>query len=350
MSFEWPYSPKWDCVLYFCLVPVVHACNERIFFGFYSEKAFFKNKFRREKLYRKHFKDLQPQEVSLLTYAEKENIRYLHESNPDHWTPEKLAESFPISAEGAAKLLKSGFRAHRPEDVIRHDEKVKDRLERVKAGEITLTPELKRKMAIREKIQFKVGELPESVKELAIPVKPKPLGEFARLVASPEKIRQNEEQIALAEKEEQEAARRSEQFVQQMKEREIYAGSRFTLAEFEEKIKLEAPKDNSSVSSTTVSPESNDLVPEVQYLLDMKAKKKVKPTEVSEMLRESEETAFIGHRVQKFKSKNIDEDDLVPVNVEGGVPYLYDSKSGYQVLDQSLKVNHLMNLPCTATQ
>lgn len=44
---------------------------------------------------RKYFK---PEKgINLLTWSEKEQIRYLHDSDQDTWTVEKLAESFPAS-------------------------------------------------------------------------------------------------------------------------------------------------------------------------------------------------------------------------------------------------------------
>lgn len=40
---------------------------------------------------------------NLLTWSEKEHIRYLHEENPEEWTAEKIAESFPVTV-GVAKV------------------------------------------------------------------------------------------------------------------------------------------------------------------------------------------------------------------------------------------------------
>lgn len=44
---------------------------------------------------RKHFKP--PKEPNMLTWSEKEQIRYLHQSEPEKWTPIVLAQSFPAS-------------------------------------------------------------------------------------------------------------------------------------------------------------------------------------------------------------------------------------------------------------
>ena len=56
---------------------------------------------------RKYFK--KPQEVNLLTWKAKEQIRFLHNEFPEEWTPEQLAESFPISLEGVHQLLNSSY-------------------------------------------------------------------------------------------------------------------------------------------------------------------------------------------------------------------------------------------------
>lgn len=42
----------------------------------------------------KYFKQNMP---NLLTWSEKEQIRHLATTQPDEWTPEKLAESFPVT-------------------------------------------------------------------------------------------------------------------------------------------------------------------------------------------------------------------------------------------------------------
>lgn len=47
-----------------------------------------------------------PLESNLLYWAAKQQIKYLHRRDPAEWTPEKIAEEFPISVEGA-KVSKS---------------------------------------------------------------------------------------------------------------------------------------------------------------------------------------------------------------------------------------------------
>lgn len=40
---------------------------------------------------------------NLLTWSEKEQIRFLHTRDPETWTPQKISESFPVT-ESAAKV------------------------------------------------------------------------------------------------------------------------------------------------------------------------------------------------------------------------------------------------------
>ncbi|XP_013788274.1 neugrin-like [Limulus polyphemus] len=71
---------------------------------------------------RKYFK--QQPETNMLTWAAKEQIRYLNQLNPKQWTPMKLAESFPTSVDGIKKILKSKFTSAKEDRIRKHDEGV----------------------------------------------------------------------------------------------------------------------------------------------------------------------------------------------------------------------------------
>lgn len=51
---------------------------------------------------KKYFK--RAQDLNLLTWDAKEQMRYLHNEYPDEWTVDRLAESFPVSFEGVIKV------------------------------------------------------------------------------------------------------------------------------------------------------------------------------------------------------------------------------------------------------
>ncbi|XP_076058050.1 uncharacterized protein LOC143035208 isoform X2 [Oratosquilla oratoria] len=63
-------------------------------------------------------------EVNLLTWAMKEQLRYLNALDPSTWTPEHLSVTFPVSTEGAKKLLKAKWFPRTESDVERHDRAV----------------------------------------------------------------------------------------------------------------------------------------------------------------------------------------------------------------------------------
>ncbi|TMW50146.1 hypothetical protein DOY81_004771 [Sarcophaga bullata] len=72
---------------------------------------------------------------NLLTYAEKEQIKYLHSGDKDEWTIEKLAESFPASVETIRKILKSHWTPLSAKRILAHDATVFRNWERFKKGE-----------------------------------------------------------------------------------------------------------------------------------------------------------------------------------------------------------------------
>ncbi|XP_055371030.1 uncharacterized protein LOC129605356 [Condylostylus longicornis] len=88
----------------------------------------------------KYFKEKYP---NFLTFAEKEQIRLLHEREPDVWNIEKLCESFPASDETIIKILKGRWYPRSEKRLKTHDEKVMTNWEKFRKGEFPdLPPEL----------------------------------------------------------------------------------------------------------------------------------------------------------------------------------------------------------------
>ncbi|ELU07824.1 hypothetical protein CAPTEDRAFT_193197 [Capitella teleta] len=87
---------------------------------------------KRKIIQRKYFKE--PQEMNLLTWDAKEQIRYLHAEFPDEWGVDQLAESFPVSPEGVVRLLKSKWVPRNLQDLIKHDKRVQDNWKALKSG------------------------------------------------------------------------------------------------------------------------------------------------------------------------------------------------------------------------
>lgn len=88
----------------------------------FSEEEKLKKKIMHKIIERKYYK--KPQEIGLLTWDAKEQIRFLHNEFPDEWTVDRLAESFPTSREGIIKILKSRFQPKSLAEVVKHDERV----------------------------------------------------------------------------------------------------------------------------------------------------------------------------------------------------------------------------------
>jgi hypothetical protein len=137
----------------------------------------------RDKAFRKHYRPFVEKEVNLLTYAEKEKIRFLHSQNPEEWTAENLANAFPISADGVQKIVKSTFRARSLREVQTHDQLVAERIQSIQSGDKPLAPDLEERMKMREQIPFHPGKVAAHDTKLLMKSQvPKIIGEFASLV------------------------------------------------------------------------------------------------------------------------------------------------------------------------
>lgn len=97
-----------------------------------EERRLERKKIRNSIIRRKYFK-VQP-ETNLLTWAAKEQIHYLHNLDPTEWTAERIAECFPVSVQGAKKLLKSRFTVASPERIAEHDRGVALKWKALKTG------------------------------------------------------------------------------------------------------------------------------------------------------------------------------------------------------------------------
>ncbi|XP_068085096.1 neugrin-like [Anabrus simplex] len=91
---------------------------------------------------RKYFKE--PREPNLLTWEEQEHIRYLHQTDPDEWSVEKLAVSFPATESVIQKVLKSHWKAASPERIKKYNETVLNNWKLFKQGSLSMSDELKR--------------------------------------------------------------------------------------------------------------------------------------------------------------------------------------------------------------
>ncbi|XP_055639587.1 uncharacterized protein LOC129777371 [Toxorhynchites rutilus septentrionalis] len=81
----------------------------------------------------KYFKTKQ---LNFLTWSEKEQIRYLHNFDPEQWSIDKLVESFPADRYTIAKIVKAKWIPRDANRIQQHDESVRDNWEMLKSGRI----------------------------------------------------------------------------------------------------------------------------------------------------------------------------------------------------------------------
>lgn len=96
----------------------------------------YQNHVRQKTIQRKYFKSRGLEEENLLTWSMKEQLKYLHSTDPDRWTPEVLSDSFPISPEGVARLLHSRWVPKSEAERQRHDRAVVIRWKRHMRGQL----------------------------------------------------------------------------------------------------------------------------------------------------------------------------------------------------------------------
>lgn len=82
----------------------------------------------------KYFKPTEKQ--NFLTWAEKEQIRNLHKTDPEQWSIERLAESFPATDEIIFKVIRNNWTPKNMKRVQDHDASVRNTWKSFEAGEL----------------------------------------------------------------------------------------------------------------------------------------------------------------------------------------------------------------------
>ncbi|KAL7728362.1 hypothetical protein ACLKA6_007454 [Drosophila palustris] len=89
----------------------------------------------------KYFRDAKL--PNLLLYAEKEQMRLLHERDAEEWTIERLAESFPATPDIVQKVLRAKWRPQSVERIRSHDASVMRNWTQLRAGKCPdISPQL----------------------------------------------------------------------------------------------------------------------------------------------------------------------------------------------------------------
>ncbi|OQV12090.1 hypothetical protein BV898_13649 [Hypsibius exemplaris] len=89
----------------------------------------------RKRILRQENREQYPPAPNLLVWAARQQIKYLYKQDPEQWSPERLAESFPISVEDAKRLVRSKARFEPDADRIKRiDLQVRERWKALKTG------------------------------------------------------------------------------------------------------------------------------------------------------------------------------------------------------------------------
>ncbi|KAG8234572.1 hypothetical protein J437_LFUL015363 [Ladona fulva] len=80
---------------------------------------------------------------NLLTWSEKEQIKYLHQLDPKEWDVESLSKSFPSTPDIIKKILKSKWKPKDGSALERHDKAVERNWILLKEGKFNLEDELR---------------------------------------------------------------------------------------------------------------------------------------------------------------------------------------------------------------
>lgn len=88
---------------------------------------------------RKYFKEKEPR---FLTFAERQLICKLYESNSEEWTIERLSESFPVLPETIQKILHANWSPKSVERVMQYDDVVVENWKKFRAGKLPVSARL----------------------------------------------------------------------------------------------------------------------------------------------------------------------------------------------------------------
>ncbi|XP_050350286.1 uncharacterized protein LOC126773392 [Nymphalis io] len=123
----------------------------------------------------KYFKDNLP---NLLTWSEKEQIRHLATTQPQEWTPQKIAESFPVTEQVVKKLLKYPWKPATEQRIARHDASAMRNWRELKEGSLPISDSLREHF-----LKFSNRTIPPlNRKSLKIDISQETMGEFEQIV------------------------------------------------------------------------------------------------------------------------------------------------------------------------
>ncbi|OWR52922.1 hypothetical protein KGM_202141 [Danaus plexippus plexippus] len=187
-----------------------------------NETLIGKHELRHQIVKEKYFKENMP---NLLTWSEKEQIRHLASTQPDEWTPKRIAESFPITESVAKKLLKYPWKPATEQRIARHDASAMRNWRELKEGTLDIPEDLRKHF-----LKFSERTIPPlNKKSLKVDLSSKKMGEFEQII---QKCAMKEE-----EKEKYRETRTEDQTIKENKNVSKKDNKMVTLDELTRKIK-----------------------------------------------------------------------------------------------------------------
>lgn len=107
---------------------------------------------------RKFFK--KPKEPNMVFWEEKEQMRYLHKTDPEEWDRARLAESFPVSQDAVKKILRANWTPQDKERLLKYNESVKRNWKLLEDGKLDIDEKLK--THLMKFVSRKQAQLPSS--------------------------------------------------------------------------------------------------------------------------------------------------------------------------------------------
>ncbi|GLV31116.1 Prophenoloxidase 2 [Carabus blaptoides fortunei] len=136
----------------------------------------------------KYFKE---NKVNFLTWNDKEQIRYLHETNPSEWTIYRLSEGFPALPETIVKILKAKWQKSTENKQFNHDKAVERNWNLLREGK--LSNELPENLVLHlKKFSSRKHEtMASSTKCIVNTSESQQTGEFASIIKSYKQLKHN---------------------------------------------------------------------------------------------------------------------------------------------------------------
>ncbi|XP_030756794.1 neugrin [Sitophilus oryzae] len=137
----------------------------------------------------KYFKEKFP---NFLTWHDKEQIRYLHNTDSTEWSIEKLSESFPALPDIIEKVVKSKWTKKNDQKIVNHDKTVMSNWAEFKQGKLNNLPdELKVHLQKFSSRSLNLKPFDPKNNQKTIRQASEKVGEFSEIIQSYERLKKN---------------------------------------------------------------------------------------------------------------------------------------------------------------